>query len=114
MKNQTLSHHNIYQISQQKSDYNQAKSNRRIHINVQNVFIFTHKYLLIINANIKQSIARAISIVNTFHFSRPVLSEKLGTINTAPSQPADKLINKSAKIKFQTANAFINRHHTTL
>lgn len=51
------------------------------------------------------------SPVNTHNFLKPVSLEKLGTINTAPSQPADRLTNKSANIEFHNANAFIYQHH---
>lgn len=112
MKNPTLSQQ---RVNQHKSNYNQGESNRHININIQNVFIVTHKIPRFnLNAKVKLSIARTTSIVNTFHFSLLVFLEKLGTIKTVPSQPADKLINKSAKIEFQTANAFINNHHNTI
>lgn len=97
-----------------KSNYSQGKSYCHPGINVNDIKIFlTHK-ILNLNANHKLSIPMIISTVNIPHLANPVSLEKLGTIKTAPNQPAAILTIKSANNEFQTNKSFINNYHIIL
>jgi len=99
-------------INYYKSNYSQGKSYCHLGININNVkLFFTHK-ILSLNANHKLSIPMIISTVNIPHLANPVSLEKLGTIKTAPNQPAAILIIKSANNEFQTNKSFINNYHS--
>ena len=74
----------------------QTKGNRRPHIDIEDINISSsHNNFLKINANAKDRIANKISVVNIRSFFVPLPLEKLGTIKTAPNQPAERLTNKS-------------------
>lgn len=62
-----------------------------------------------LKANSKKTIAKMRFTVNMKKFTRPFLREVIGTIKTAPNQPADKLTNKSEIVENQIGSIlFIN------
>lgn len=96
-------------IGKQKSNNGQSKSYLNSSIDIKYVYFLFLAHVCDLNqkAVIKEMLPYNIFAVNTNHFSLPFSSEKLGMINTAPNQPAERLINKSEKTENQTRPTFI-------
>jgi len=101
------------QNNQQKSNNHQGESDDGLSVNIKNINLIFHIYnFLKINANPTETIAPKISAVKINDLFLPFSEEKLGTIITAPSQPAAKLTNKSEKIKNHEESNLINTNLT--
>ncbi|PIS22235.1 hypothetical protein COT50_03035, partial [candidate division WWE3 bacterium CG08_land_8_20_14_0_20_41_10] len=98
------------EVKQEQSDDRQSESDGRPDINIEDIDFIVHNNLLKTNAKPKQNIPSSVSTVKTSVFSNPLLAEKLGTIITAPNQPADKLTNNSEKIVNQRGSNFIGNN----
>ncbi|MBU2544034.1 ATP-binding protein, partial [Patescibacteria group bacterium] len=113
----TVKTHSIFWLfaennQQQKTYQQKGKDDHRIDINLENINFLFHDNLLKRKAAINDSIANITSPVNTKVFFHPLSLEKLGTIITAPSHPADKLTNKSENIENHTLSTLINDNVT--
>lgn len=94
-------------IQQKENYHHQSKGNDSSGIDVENIGFFLHEGFLRIKATTKQTIAASVSNVKINNLPIPFSSEKLGTIITAPIQPADRLTNKSERTDDQIGSNLI-------
>lgn len=94
-------------IGKKSSNQYQGRSNNYPGINISNI---NHKLFfafLNLKAITKNNIPKITSSVKSHTLNGSDFSEKAGTINAAPNQPADKLTNKSEIIENQIGSVFI-------
>ena len=94
-------------VGQEESNQQEDKGDQYAVVYISNINFVTHNNLLSLTATTKNSIEADKSNVKTTILNQPFFSEKLGTINAAPNQPAEKLINKSAIAPNQTVSNLI-------
>ena len=95
-------------IGQQQSNQRQSESNSHSGVDIKNVEFFNIFHNLNQDAINNETIANTKSPVNITNLFAPFTLEKLGTINAAPNQPADKLTNKSETTDDQAGLIDIN------
>lgn len=96
-------------IKKKTNNHGQRESDNGPSIGIENIESFVHSELLRKYAITNENIARKILDVNMRSFLQPFSLEKLGTITTAPNQPAARLTNKSENTESQLGSKFCIR-----